>query len=84
MSNIYKEEIDKKELYLPLSIDEYISENNQVRAVEDFVEMLDMVELGFANSDLKATDGQPAYHPKLLSLVPQLQLWNAYWSSNSP
>ena len=50
MSNIYKEEIDKKELYLPLSIDEYISENNQVRAVEDFVEMLDMVELGFANS----------------------------------
>jgi len=26
MSNIYKEEIDKKELYLPLSIDEYISE----------------------------------------------------------
>ena len=66
MSNIYKEEIDKKELYLPLSIDEYISENNQVRAVEDFVEMLDMVELGFANSDLKATDGQPAYHPKLL------------------
>ena len=36
MSNIYKEEIDKKELYLPLSIDEYISENNQVRAVEDF------------------------------------------------
>jgi transposase len=66
MSNIYKDEIDKKEIYLPLSIDEYISENNQVRAVEDFVEMLDMVELGFVNSDLKATDGQPAYHPKLL------------------
>ena len=66
MSNIYKEGIDKEKLYLPLTLDEYISENNQVRAIEDFVEILDMRELGFTNSALTATDGQPAYHPKLL------------------
>jgi transposase len=67
MSNIYKEGQDRKEnLNLPPSIDEYIGEDNQVRGIEDYVELLDMVELGFSKSNLKATDGQPAYHPKLL------------------
>jgi len=66
MSNLYKEGLDKKELKLLKPIDEYIEENNQVRAIEDYVEMLDMKELGFKNADLKVTDGQPAYHPKLL------------------
>ena len=54
MSNIYKEgENRQEELSFPPSIDEY-------------VELLDMVELGFTKSDLKVTDGQPSYHPKLL------------------
>jgi len=66
MSNLYKEGLNKKELKLLKPINEYIGENNQVRAIEDFVEILDMKELGFKNSDLKVTDGQPAYHPKLL------------------
>ena len=67
MSNIYKEGKDRKEeLHLPPSIDEYVSEDNQVRAIEDYVELLDMVELDFTKSPLKSTDGQPAYHPKLL------------------
>ena len=67
MSNIYKEgENRQEELSFPPSIDEYVDENNQVRAIEDYVELLDMVELGFTKSNLKATDGQPAYHPKLL------------------
>jgi len=36
MSNIYKEGKDRKEeLHLPPSIDEYVSEDNQVRAIED-------------------------------------------------
>ncbi|NEW60512.1 transposase [Sulfurovum sp. bin170] len=67
MSNIYKEGQDRqKRLNLPPSIDEYIGEDNQVRGIEDYVELLDMQKLGFSKSNLKATDGQPAYHPKLL------------------
>ena len=67
MSNIYKEgENRKQQLLFPPSIDEYVSEDNQVRAIEDYVELLDMVKLGFTNSALNSSDGQPAYHPKLL------------------
>lgn len=67
MSNIYKEgESRKQQLFFPPSIDEYVDANNQVRAIEDYVELLDMVKLGFINAALISTDGQPAYHPKLL------------------
>jgi len=67
MSNIYKEgENRKQQIFFPPSIDEYVSENNSVRAIEDYVELLDMVELGFTKSALNSSDGQPAYHPKLL------------------
>ena len=44
----------------------YVSEDNQVRAIEDYVKLLDMVKLGFTESALNSSDGQPAYHPKLL------------------
>ena len=67
MSNIYKQGQDRQEeLYLPPSIDEYVSADNQVRAIEDYIELLDMKELEFTKSDLQSSDGQPAYHPKLL------------------
>ena len=63
MSNIYKKGENKKQ---QMFFDEYVSEDNQVRAIEDYVEILDMVELGFTKSALNSSDGQPAYHPKLL------------------
>jgi transposase len=67
MSNIYKRgENRKQQIFFPPSIDEYVNENNQVRAIEDYVELLDMVELGLTKSALNSSDGQPAYHPKLL------------------
>jgi len=67
MSNIYKKgENRKQQMFFPPSIDEYVSEDNQVRAIEDYVEILDMVELGFTKSALNSSDGQPAYHPRLL------------------
>jgi len=67
MSNIYKKgENRKQQMFFPPSIDEYVSENNTVRAIEDYVELLDMVKLGFTKSALNSADGQPAYHPKLL------------------
>jgi len=67
MSNIYKEGMNRKQqMFFPPSIDEYVSEDNLVRAIDDYVELLDMVELGFTKSALNSSDGQPAYHPKLL------------------
>jgi len=70
MSNIYKEgEHRKQQMFFPPSIDEYVSEDNPVRAIEDYVELLDMVELGFTKAALNSSDGQPAYHPKFLLKV---------------
>jgi transposase len=67
MDNIYKKgEHRKQQMLFPPSIDEYVDANNQVRAIEDYVELLDMVKLGFTKAALNASDGQPAYHPKLL------------------
>ena len=67
MSNIYKKgENRKQQMLFPPSIDEYVSEDNSVRAIEDYVELLDMVKLGFTNSALNSADGRPAYHPKVL------------------
>ena len=67
MSNIYKKgENRKQQMFFPPSIDEYVSKDNPVRAIEDYVELLDMVTLDFTKAALVSTDGQPAYHPKLL------------------
>jgi len=67
MSNIYKQGTNRKQqMFFPPSIDEYVSQDNQVRAIEDYVELLDAAKLGFTNASLGSADGQPAYHPKLL------------------
>ena len=67
MDNIYKKgENRKQQMFFPPSIDEYVGEDNQARAIDDYVELLNMVKLGFTKSSLNATDGQPAYHPRLL------------------
>ena len=67
MSNIYQEsENRKQQMFFPPSIDEYVNENNQVRAIDDYVEMLDTAKLGFTNASLNRAEGRPAYHPKLL------------------
>ena len=47
MSNIYKEgENRKQQMFFPPSIDEYVSQDNPVRVIDDYVELLNMVELG--------------------------------------
>ncbi len=67
MSNIYQQgESRKQQMFFPPSIDEYIDKNNQARAIDDYVEMLDTAKLGFTNASLNSADGRPAYHPKLL------------------
>src|SRR5678816_1879108 len=50
---------------LPEYLDDYIAEDNPVRAVDAFVDELDLKQLGFAGADPAAT-GRPAYHPAVL------------------
>lgn len=51
---------------LPPSIDEYVSENNPVRAIDAYVETLCLLDLKIQNSDSGLTAGQPAFHPSIL------------------
>ena len=50
---------------LPTCLDDHIAEDNPVRAVDAFVEELDLKALGFAGAD-PAVTGRPAYHPAVL------------------
>src|SRR5664279_3877171 len=50
---------------LPECLDDYIAEDNPVRAVDAFVDELDLAELGFEGAEAAAT-GRPAYHPAVL------------------
>ena len=49
----------------PETLEEFVADDNPVRAVEAFVEGLDLGALGFGGVDPKAT-GRPAYHPSVL------------------
>lgn len=49
----------------PAHLNDFIGEDNPVRAVDVFVEMLDLRGLGFSSVDPRAT-GRPSYHPAVL------------------
>jgi len=50
---------------LPECLEDWVNENNPVRAVDVFVEALDLVELGFDGAQPMAT-GRPGYKPSVL------------------
>jgi len=50
---------------LPECLGDWVEESNPVRAVDVFVEALDLADLGFAGVQPLAT-GRPAYHPSTL------------------
>src|SRR5918911_2799216 len=50
---------------LPACVDDYVTEENPVRAIEAFVDALDLTALGFAGV-VPETTGRPAYHPATL------------------
>jgi hypothetical protein len=69
----------------PSHLDDFIGEDNPVRAVDIFVQMLDLRGLGFSTVDPRAT-GRPRYHPAVLlrlyvygylNAIPSRQLQNA-------
>jgi transposase len=49
----------------PAMLDDYVGEDNPVRAIDVFVDGLDLFELGFCGVEPEAT-GRPAYHPATL------------------
>jgi transposase len=49
----------------PERLDDYLGEDNPVRAVDVFVDELDLAGLGFGGIEPEAT-GRPAYHPATL------------------
>ena len=50
---------------LPHSLEDYVSEENPVRAIEVFIDELDLAALGFSGMTPAAT-GRPGYHPSTL------------------
>src|SRR6202140_5083073 len=49
----------------PERLDEYLGDDNPVRAIDVFVDELDLAKLGFGGVEPEAT-GRPAYHPATL------------------
>jgi transposase len=49
----------------PEYLDDWVSEENPVRAIDVFVDTLDLAALGFEGVEPAAT-GRPGYHPGLL------------------
>ena len=54
---------------LPECLDDWVGESNPIRAVDMFVDALELRDLGFDGVDPAAT-GRPAYHPS-----PMLKLY---------
>ena len=66
MSEKYKEGVNRnQQQFFPPSLDEYVDENNQVRAIDLYVEQLNFKELGFDDTS-RSLEGQKSYSPKLL------------------
>ena len=91
MSKKYKEGLNRKQqLLFPPSLDEYIDEDNSVRAIDDYVSSLDLKRLGFSDTS-KSLAGQKSYAPELLlkiyiygylNKIPRVTLKNIYlWLS---
>ncbi len=53
-------------MLLPPSIDDYVAEGNPVRAIDAYVESLDLAALGFQNTRSGPRAGQPPFPPAAL------------------
>ena len=62
MGRFVQGEDRRQDFLLPASLDDYVSEDNPVRAVEAFIDALDLKSLEFAGMT-PAETGRPAYHP---------------------
>ena len=65
MKRFIEGEVRSQSTLFPESLDDYIADDNPVRAIEVFVDELDLDGLGFEGIQPEAT-GRPAYHPSTL------------------
>jgi transposase len=66
-SRRYKSASNRQQIsLLPPSIEDYVHETNPVRAIDAYVDTLDLAKQGFQNSSGGVCAGQPAYPPKAL------------------
>ena len=65
MGRFIEGEIRSQSVLFPERLEDWIADDNPVRAVDAFVEELDLAELGFAGAE-PADTGRPAYHPAVL------------------
>jgi len=64
---IYKEGLHRgQQLLLPLSLDDLVGQDNMARAIEEYVNILDISSLNIKTKKDLIKDGQPAFHPRLL------------------
>ena len=62
----YKTGIDKQQLsLLPVSLDEYVSEDHICRVINAFIKQLDMNKLGYKYAECKGTGCRP-YDPRMM------------------
>ena len=65
MKRFVEGEDRRQGVLLPEVLDDWVSEENPVRAIDAFVEALDLAGVGFEGVEPAAT-GRPGYHPGLL------------------
>jgi len=65
MSRFIEGEARSQSVLFPERLDDWIGDDNPVRAVDAFVDELDLAELGFDGAEPAAT-GRPAYRPAVL------------------
>ena len=60
----YKPTLDRTQrLLLPERVEDYVGENHQVRALDAYVDTLDLASLGFKHTETGTVAGQPPYNP---------------------
>lgn len=67
MGRRYKQGVDRHQgLLLPERVEDYVDDDNSVRALDAYVDSLDLESLGFTHSEERVGPGQPAYPPQAL------------------
>ena len=60
----YKPTLDRGQaLLLPSRVEDYVGENHQIRALDAYVDTLDLASLGFRHTETGRVAGQPPYNP---------------------
>jgi transposase len=72
----------RQQTLLPDAIEDYVGEENPVRVIDAFVDMLDLASLGFAGVIPEET-GRPSYHPATLLKIYVYGYLNQVQSSRS-